>query len=302
MPPRFNTSKLNSAISKLKSEQRRFESKANQAIRDLRRLSADLERLGRRFDADNRRLRSQIRRVNSASSTGRFASVRTSTMQLHAAYVVLEQTAISEGWDEQDRHWLALAAADTANSAQLANVLNGDQADEELEETTLTDELTNLSPDLDQRWQGALFSLNTRNPDAARQFCTSSRELLVEMINRWAPDDVVLRWKPTCEMKDGKVARREKLTYLLQTGGGHPSMQTFAAEDINDVMNLFRTFNSGTHGAAGKFDLPALPPLKVRVGVRCGSCPPSSTLLSPDPAPHTPHLRGQAHSARMSLG
>lgn len=265
MPPRFNASKLNSAISRLKSQQRQFESKANQAIRDLRHLSADLERLGRRFEADNHRLNSQIRRIKSTPSTGRFADVRTSTMQLHAAYVVLEQTATSEGWNEQDRCWLALAAADTANSAQLANVLHGDQTDEQVEETTLNDELTSLSADLDQRWQGALFALNPRNPDAARQFCTSSRELLVEMINRWAPDDAVLRWKPRCETKDGKIARREKITYLLQTGVGHPSVQAFAAEDINDVMNLFRTFNSGTHGTVGKFDIAALHALKVRV-------------------------------------
>jgi hypothetical protein len=55
-----------------------------------------------------------------------------------------------------------------ANSARLTNSLLGQPANEdlELEDTSLTNESSTLSEDLDQRWRGALSSLNPRNPEA----------------------------------------------------------------------------------------------------------------------------------------
>lgn len=35
--------------------------------------------------------------------------------------------------------------------------------------------------------------------------------------------------------------------------------------DVNDVLNLFRTFNDGTHGHTGTFDMPTLQGIKTRV-------------------------------------
>jgi hypothetical protein len=139
---------------------------------------------------------------------------------------------------------------------------------EETEETSLTDELSALSLDLHNRWEGARFAINPRNPDAARHFCTSAREVIVELINMKAPDAAVLQAKPNCERgPDGKaVARREKIGYLLAlNGAGYEALNDFVETNVNDVMNLFSQFNKGTHGTAGRFDIPTLRTIKHRV-------------------------------------
>src|SRR3954462_12122355 len=134
-------------------------------------------------------------------------------------------------------------------------------------EALLDDELSSLSQDLDRRWRGALFALSPRNPDAARHFCTSSREVLVQMIDLRAPDAEVRRANPQCQTTDdGRVLRREKIGYLLGAyGDDRASLGDFIDADVNDVMKLFRTFNDGTHGDAGAFDLSTLRAIKTRV-------------------------------------
>lgn len=129
---------------------------------------------------------------------------------------------------------------------------------EETERTSLTDELSSLSMDLHNRWEGARFAINPRNPDAARHFCTSAREVIVELINMKAPDAAVLEAKPDCTRgPDGRaVARREKIGYLLELNdAGYDALGDFVETNVNDVMNLFSQFNKGTHGAAGRFDI-----------------------------------------------
>ena len=107
--------------------------------------------------------------------------------------------------------------------------MTGDEAAaDEIESSELTDHLSIFSEDLDSRWRGALFSLNPRNPAAARHFCTSAREIITRIIDISAPDDVV-------------------------------------DSDIDDVVGLFRVFNDGTHGDAGTFDLVTLQALRGRV-------------------------------------
>jgi hypothetical protein len=163
-----------------------------------------------------------------------------------------------------------LAEAETANSAHVANILLGETAAdaEEIEDTSLTDELSALSLDLHNRWAGARFAINPRNPDAARHFCTSAREVIVELINMKASDAAVLRAKPNCERgPDGNaVARREKIGYLLDlNGAGYETLGDFVETNVNDVMNLFSQFNRGTHGTAGRFDIATLRTIKHRV-------------------------------------
>lgn len=56
--------------------------------------------------------------------------------------------------------------------------------------------------DLVDRWTGALFSLSPRNPDAARHFCTSTREVLIAMIDHAAPDSGVTTADSECDRTD----------------------------------------------------------------------------------------------------
>jgi hypothetical protein len=77
---------------------------------------------------------------------------------------------------------------------------------------------------------------------------------------------VVLAARPNCQKVDGKPARREKIGYLLERyGANHASLGDFVEADVNDVMGLFRVFNDGTHGGAGRFDITSLRAIKGRV-------------------------------------
>jgi hypothetical protein len=62
-----------------------------------------------------------------------------------------------------------LAEAETANSALVANILLGEIADdaEDIEETSLTDELSALSLDLHNRWDGALDAATPQTATSA---------------------------------------------------------------------------------------------------------------------------------------
>jgi len=57
-----------------------------------------------------------------------------------------------------------------------------------------------------------------------------------------------------------------KINYLLARYGAHQnSFAEFVDADMQDVMKLFRVFNEGTHGSAGKFSLNSLRSIKARV-------------------------------------
>ena len=43
------------------------------------------------------------------------------------------------------------------------------------------------------------------------------------------------------------------------------ALEKFVEQDVNNILELFRVFNDGTHGSAGKFDLPQLNKIKKRV-------------------------------------
>ncbi|MEU4574588.1 hypothetical protein [Nonomuraea sp. NPDC023979] len=249
-----------------------YNRKVAQHNRKVKRAIDDYNREVRAYNArvrsNRQRLNAEIARLNRQRSTTRYVTVQTSTIALHTAYSQVDEQ--SELWNERGQELADLAEAETANSAHVANALLGETAadTEKTEETSLTDELSVLSLDLHKRWEGALFAINPRNPDAARHFCTSAREVIVELINMNAPDSAVLRAKPDCERgPDGKaVARREKIGYLLtQYGAGYEALGDFVETNVNDVMNLFSQFNRGTHGTAGRFDISTLRTIKHRV-------------------------------------
>jgi Predicted pPIWI-associating nuclease len=120
---------------------------------------------------------------------------------------------------------------------------------------------------VDKRWQGALFALNPANPDAARHFCTSSREILAYVLDIEAPDDAVLARYPNCQRTDkGRPTRRTKIQFCLERKTlAAPELVDFADADLENVSKLFGVFNDATHGSAGTFDLGQLASLKMRV-------------------------------------
>ena len=190
---------------------------------------------------------------------------------LHRSFVRLESASEGSGWHVRDRLF-DLTAGETANSVAALNALAepivaGEADEPSLRQTAITHELAQLTPDLDARWRGALYALNPQNPDAARHFCTSAREILTSVIDRAVTDAEVLKANADASRTpDGSVSRRARIEHCLHRQGSYATeLVDFVEADIDDVIALLGEFNSGTHGAAGRFTLNQLRALKARV-------------------------------------
>lgn len=142
-----------------------------------------------------------------------------------------------------------------------------EQPSDDLQNTMLVEELRKISHDLDSRWQGAVYALNPHNPDAARHFCTSAREIISQILELKAPDVNVISSMPSCDRNEqGKPTRRAKLKFLLtQKGMIEEPFEEFVEQDMENIVQLFRVFNDGTHGSAGTFSFQQLNSIKKRV-------------------------------------
>ncbi len=123
-----------------------------------------------------------------------------------------------------------------------------------------------VSVDLHNRWKGAIFALSPQNPDAARHFCTSARELFTEFIECKAPDSLVFEYNPDCERtKQGNATRRAKMKYMMRKLDMDDSVIKFADANIENILELFHVLSDGTHGAAGRYEYLKLMQVKKRV-------------------------------------
>ena len=193
---------------------------------------------------------------------------------LQESFGRLEATAEAGTWTGDDALF-EMSEGEAANSVAVLNALITETSDvaptereiAQLQATTLSDELSQIDPDLDQRWRGALFALHPSNPDAARHFCTSSREMLDTMLTQAAPDIDVFGTSPNAARTEhGSPTRRSRVEFCLnRTGSFDDSLAAFVDADIKNVITLFEEFNHGTHGPAGRFDLVHLRAIKLRV-------------------------------------
>lgn len=251
--------------------------------REVDRVNAHNQRVvnnyNRQVKAHNARVRSnraklqrELNRLNSRPATTTiYVTTRASTQVLQRSFERIEYADQIGSW-ESDDELFEMLEGETANSVSLLNVLEegpvaGVEVDPYLRQTSLTIELQELNEDLDHRWRGALYALSPDNPDAARHFCTSSREILVEILNQYAPKGVVLAWDPSIELTEyGQIPRRDQIRYcLVQSNQYNDLLSEFVDQDINSVMNVFGEFNPATHGAAGRYDLVYLGAMKIRV-------------------------------------
>lgn len=264
------------AISKYNSAVRRWNREANSFNQKLKRAVDDYNREARKHNAavrsDRQRLRSELAKLSRQGSTTRYVSYRTSVRTLQESFVRVEATVDRGAWGELGGTLLDLTEREAANSVEVLNSLlappsEGVETVPGLKETTLTNELAEISSELDQRWRGALFALDARNPDAARHFCASCREIVGGMIEVEAPDAEVLMEVSDCPTTEsGKPTRRAKVQFLLQRNEmADEVLEDFVENDLDNVLTLFSVFNEGTHGSAGTFDLHQLTTIKRRV-------------------------------------
>lgn len=212
-----------------------------------------------RVERDRQRRLAALRGVTSP----RFVEVRDSSVDLNASFDHLAVRGLTP------ESILSAAQREVNNSAALAYSLNAEPDDLEDADgdSGILDYLSDLSEDLCNRWRGAIYALNPANADAARHFCTSVREIFTEILDRWADNRLVLTSDPDCEKtQQGTPSRRAKIRYLLGLKGANsPEMLGFVEKDIDDILQLFPTFNKATHGPAGNISFASLTSLRVRV-------------------------------------
>lgn len=244
--------------------------KAKQAVTDYNRA---VTTYNAKVRANRQRLQNEVARLNARPATStRYVTYNSSVTTLQRSFDRVEASVESGNWSD-DHNFLDLTEGETANSVAVLNQLlsdTGDSAptdDDSLRQTTLTNELSDIAPDLESRWTGALFALSPMNPDAARHFCTSAREIMTVILDVEAPDKAVKVANPSyLKTPNGGVSRRAKILHCLARNGNYnEALAEFVDEDVNSVIALFDDFNHGTHGGAGRFDLQQLMSIKVRV-------------------------------------
>lgn len=265
------------AIDNYNREARRHNAAVKKAVnnynREARTYNAKARAHNAKVENQRRRLEQEIRRMNSRPAATAFVTYRSSVESLTRSYTATEEGLAGGSIAPAARDMVDRASVEAANSAYLLNALDGDGAPEddptedELRRPSMQAELSTFGQDLLDRWTGALFSLSPRNPDAARHFCTSAREVLIAMIEHAAPDSSVAENDPACARTDrGVPTRRAKVGFLLRRKGiDEKSIEGLVQEDMDNVLTLFREFNNGTHGHAGRFTITQLNALRIRV-------------------------------------
>jgi len=265
--------KTQQAIDKYNREVKHHNQQVKRAVDDYNR---EVRTYNSRVQANRQRIKRELAKLSGQSTKKtkktKYVVYRTSVNSLYEAYTRLEQGAETQNFDPRYNRVLDLSEKETANSLEILNLLSGSEPDSEevsgdFQDAMLVDELRKISDDLDSRWQGAVYALNPRNPDAARHFCTSAREIISQILELKAPDTDVINLMPNCDRTDqGKPTRRAKLKFLLTRKGMlEDALEEFVEQDMENIVQLFRVFNDGTHGSVGTFSLQQLSSIKKRV-------------------------------------
>ena len=190
-----------------------------------------------------------------------------STRVVHDVY-----TKVSNSYEKGciDENIFNAIENEDANNLELINVvLNNyevENSDIELDESNISAKLIKISTDLNNRWKGALFSLNPNNPEAARHFCTSTREILKVLIDDGIKDKDVVAANPQCEKtNNGTPTRKEKIKCAMNKKGiSNELIIEFTNNNIENTVSLINELSNGTHGHANRYSINHLKSFKKR--------------------------------------
>ena len=256
----------NSAVRKYNTEVRKFNRELNQAISNY---NSAVRKHNSQVQHNRQVINREISKLKATSTTR--VQYSSSVTAMHNSY-----GRVVDYYDEgveitpEQEHILDLVEQEQANSLIATNRLFGDQPDQQTEDEiadiAISDKLSLVSEDLMNRWKGAVYALNPQNPDAARHFCTSAREIFTEFIELKAPDAAVFQFNPNASKTDrGNATRKEKIKYMMHEKRLDDSVTDFADADITNILALFHVLSDGTHGAAGRYKFSALVQVKRRV-------------------------------------
>ena len=259
---KFNMSQFKSQMNKIQRESRRAQQQLKNSVNNYNRAV-------RQYNSNVRNYRNKIQReLNRLNSSYSIEShYYISTKLVHETYTKVSDLYKNGNIEE---NLFNAIENENANNLELSNVvLNNEEVenyDVEIDESNISSKLINISADLDERWKGALFSLNPNNPEAARHFCTSTREILKVLIDDGIKDNDVVSENPQCEKTNyGTPTRKEKIKYAMHKKGIDNSLIVeFTNENIENTVSLINELSNGTHGYASKYSLNQLKSFKKR--------------------------------------
>jgi hypothetical protein len=107
--------------------------------------------------------------------------------------------------------------------------------------------LVEVGRDLLKPYRGALAVLKRREPDYARHFTISVRELLTHVMHRLAPDSEVRKWTSRAEdYHQGRPTRAARLRFILRHQTGDEFAQ-WVQQDVDMAIQLMDYLHGGTH-------------------------------------------------------
>lgn len=123
------------------------------------------------------------------------------------------------------------------------------------------------SQDLFHIWEGANIALNSiDNPDYARHFASSLRELFTQILHRLSPDDEIRKWtRDENHFHSGRPTRRARLLYICRGINGD-KFSDFVKKDIDSTLALVDLFNSATHEPVSPFTHNQLETMLTKMG------------------------------------
>ena len=261
---------MSSFKSQMRQAQRKIEREINSEVnKATRKFENDVKREVRKYNSNIRRnqqiINRELNKLRTHSTLQTSYSASLITMQ--RCYAVVGNAYEDTYTTPQQEYILHLIEQEQANGLITVNAIeNGSFAEENTEDIEIGNRLQIVSEDLNNRWKGALFALNPQNPDAARHFCTSAREIFTDFIELKAPDNKVFEYNPKCEKTDrGNATRREKIKFMMRDIDIDDSVIDFAEADITNILELFHVLSDGTHGEAGRYEPKKLAQVKKRV-------------------------------------
>lgn len=267
MVRKISTSQLKSQLRRLESKQRTAINNYNRAVRNY---NTQVRKVNNELRRNQQKIKSELNKLN--SSLRRTTTYTTSVRTLNVSYQrVTDNYEGLSNVNTKQKQFYNLIEQENVNNLVVANTLDNPQDNVEIEvslnDSMIGDKLKVLSPDLNDRWNGALFSLNPKNPDATRHFCTSSREIFTDIFDNYAHDEEVFSMFPNCDKTErGNATRRWKIKYFLRKKGIElEGAEEFIDNDIENILELYHILSDGTHGNAGRYTFIQLKAIKKRV-------------------------------------
>jgi hypothetical protein len=107
--------------------------------------------------------------------------------------------------------------------------------------------LLELDPELVNLWLGAKEAISSDNPDNARHFNVSLRELFTHILHRLAPDKEIKSWSTNPDdYRDGRPTRDTRLRYIYREVNDD-SFGTLIKKFISFSLELMDFLNRSTH-------------------------------------------------------